>query len=79
MAVMLYRFAQYKGITLDGANETSFTDAAAISDYAKEAVAAMAKAGILSGRENGSFDPKAKATRAETASMLVRFAEKYIK
>lgn len=79
MAVMLYRFAQYKGITLDGANETSFTDAAAISDYVKEAVAAMAKAGILSGRENGSFDPKAKATRAETASMLVRFAEKYIK
>lgn len=79
MAVMLYRFAQYKGITLDGANEASFTDAAAISGYAKEAVAAMAKAGILSGRENGSFDPKAKATRAETASMLVRFAEKYIK
>lgn len=79
MAVMLYRFAQYKGITLDGANEATFTDAAAISGYAKEAVAAMAKAGILSGRENGSFDPKAKATRAETASMLVRFAEKYIK
>ncbi len=78
MAAMLYRFAQYKGIDLGGEESVSFNDEASISDYAKEAVEAMAKAGIISGRENGSFDPKAKATRAETASMLVRFTEKYM-
>ena len=38
----------------------------------------MAKARIISGRENGSFDTKSKTTRAETASMLVIFTEKYM-
>ena len=52
-----------------------FVDSNDISDYAAEAVAAMVRAGILSGKPDGLFDPLGDATRAEVASMLQRFAE----
>ncbi|HHV98686.1 MAG TPA: hypothetical protein GXX36_03790 [Clostridiaceae bacterium] len=73
IAVMLYRTAQYLGIDLDGnANEITFTDEADISGYAKEAVAAMQKAGIIKGIGDGSFAPKKLATRAEATVMIYR-------
>ena len=50
-----------------------FTDAETISDYARDAVDAMAKAGIVNGYEDGSFGAKKQATRAEVAVMLDRF------
>ena len=76
MAVMLYRYCQYKGIMLPVTRTSgSFTDSALISDYAKEAVDAMYKAGILNGKGNGVFDPMGTATRAEAAQMLKTFME----
>ena len=50
-----------------------FADDEQISDYAKEAVEALAAAGIISGSENGEFMPKKNATRAETAKILDGF------
>ena len=32
----------------------------------------------MSGRDNGKFDPKANATRAEAATMLVNFVDSYM-
>ena len=73
IAVMLYRTAQYLGIDLDGdVNDITFTDESDISDYAKEAVAAMQKAGIIKGVGDGSFAPKKLATRAEATVMIYR-------
>ncbi len=67
LAVMLMRAAQYKGKALEG--EKSFNDSAEISDYAKEAVSAMAANGIINGAD-GSFLPKSNANRAQTAVLI---------
>ena len=78
LAVMLYNYAKFKGIELGGDKEVSFVDGEAVSDWAKEAVDALSKAGVMSGRDNGNFDPKANATRAEAATMLVNFVDSYM-
>lgn len=48
----------------------SFSDDSEIADYAKGAVYALKDKGIISGREDGSFDPYGKCTRAECAVMI---------
>lgn len=50
----------------------SFTDAASIESYALPYVAALVEAGYLTGDENGAFNPKNNATRAESAALLDR-------
>lgn len=77
MAVMLYNFARVKGLSLSGGGDAGFSDGDRISSWAKEAVSVMNTAGVINGRDSGSFDPQGKATRAEAAAMLVRFMEKY--
>ena len=74
LAVFLYHYAQKKGIDFTGESKT-FTDAEGISDWAKDAVAALTGAGLLNGRPDGSFNAKGKATRAEVATVLVKLAE----
>lgn len=49
-----------------------FRDGDKISSWAKDAVSILQQAGVLSGRSDGTFDPKATATRAEVASILNR-------
>lgn len=71
MAVFLNRILSYKGKQLaQGDESVQFEDDSEISDYAKTAVYAMKKAGIISGRADGRFVPKAYATRAEMAQLL---------
>lgn len=60
----------------DGA-EPSFKDAAAISDYAKKYVTALTKTGVINGMGDGTFAPKANATRAESAKVIAQLMEKY--
>ena len=76
LAVILYRYAEIMGITLQQTlQNVVFTDLDTIADYAAEAVAAIVCTGVINGKDNGSFDPKANATRAEVAAMLHRFCE----
>ncbi|MDF2987553.1 MAG: FMN-binding domain protein, partial [Eubacterium sp.] len=77
IAVMLYNFAKAKGLKMSEKGSVSFGDQASISDWAKTAVTAMANEGIIGGRDDGSFDPLGKATRAEAAVMIVNFMERY--
>ena len=51
---------------------SSYPDNALISSYAKEAVAALIKAGIITGSSDGKVYPKNTITRAESAAMLYR-------
>ena len=51
----------------------AFGDAEQVSDWAREAVAAMYMANVLNGKDGGVFDPQGQATRAEVASMLLNF------
>lgn len=74
--VLLFRFAESRGIDLSTGNaEVTFTDASAIEDYAAEAVATCTTATIIKGYEDGSFLPANALTRAEAATMCMRFAE----
>ncbi len=65
MAAMVNRFITIAGISADKGNETVFTDAESISDWAVEDVNTLASMGIINGRDTGEFDPKANMTRAE--------------
>ncbi len=49
---------------------SAFKDAGMISSWAREAVAGAVKVGIVRGRTDGNFDPRANATRAEGVVML---------
>jgi|GEM_PF-2050731 hypothetical protein len=68
MAVMITKAASLKA----AANAKTFTDSAKVSAWAKDAVIAASSNGIISGYPDGSFKPKANATRAEAATMIVK-------
>jgi len=74
MAVMIYRYATNKGITLTAVNkELKFADNQDIASYAKTSVTAMQKAGIINGNKSGKsyyFKPTDNATREEASKML---------
>ena len=80
IAVILYRFAVWRGMEVSGkAILTGFPDHAAVSDYAIAAMAWAVDAGFLSGVGSGStarLCPKDSATRAQVATILMRFAQK---
>lgn len=80
MALMLYRYAQYKGYdtTQSGADTQDFTDYADISDWALEGMTWAVNAGLLNGKGNGILDPTGNATRAEVAQILMNFCENIV-
>lgn len=71
-AVILIRYMAYKNMELPEDGE-EFADADSISDYAKEAVKYAKAAGIINGKGENVFAPKASVTRAETAKILAWF------
>jgi hypothetical protein len=76
LAVMLYRYAQFSG--LDGtSSRLRFADSGKIAVWAKDAVSWCAGGGFITGRPGGTFAPEEKASRADAAAILVRFAEHY--
>ena len=78
MAVILAKYIAYKGYDLPMGPTAAFADEGDISSWAKEAVAMMQAAGLISGRPGGIYDPKGTATRAEVATIFARFIEIYI-
>ena len=76
MAVMLYRYAQYKGYDLNaGADLSAYTDAASISSWALEAMEWANAEGLITGRTATTIVPDGTATRAEAATILMRFLQ----
>jgi hypothetical protein len=75
MAVMLHRYAML--LHLDTASSAKvldkFTDQNKTHGWAKDSVAWCVEQGIVQGKGGGVLDPAAEVTRAETASMLLRF------
>jgi hypothetical protein len=61
------------------AAEGSFTDDSVISEYAYEAVYSLKAMDVISGRDTGAFDPKAFATREETAKIICGVIEFAVK
>jgi hypothetical protein len=76
-AVIVARFADFADKQLPETRPSAdFLDSADVADYAKDAIEAFFKAGIVSGRPGNLFDPKGQATRAEVAAILHRFIDK---
>jgi hypothetical protein len=77
MAAMLGRYVNFKGLRLSSDAQVTFTDDATIAAWAKDGVYALAYAGILNGVGDNLYAPAKTATRAEVATMLMRFVEGY--
>ena len=59
-----------RALKVAATKDLSFADRADIAEYANEYVKAFAELGVVSGYENGTFAPKANASRAEAAAIL---------
>lgn len=79
MAVMMYRYAQYKKYnTGKRAKLYQFSDAYAVSGYAREAMEWAVGTGIITGKYSGTkIDPLGRANRAECATIIRRFVQYY--
>ena len=83
MATILYRYAQKVGIDTSKHTELSaFPDASRVSAYARAPMQWIVAEGVIGGsRENGQdwLNPQGNATRAEVATILMRFIENVAK
>ena len=79
LATILYRNAKQKGYGVSkSAALTAFSDADKVSGYAAEAMQWAVAEGLLQG-SNGKLNPQGSATRAQVATILMRFMEKFAK
>lgn len=79
LATILYRYAKQKGYDVSkSAALTGFSDADKVSGYASEAMQWAVAEGLLQG-SNGKLNPQGSATRAQVATILMRFMEKFAK
>lgn len=78
VAVMLYRYAKYKGYDVsinEDTNLLSYKDSLSISDYAYSALQWACGVRIIQGDNVGNLSPNGCATRAQAAVILQRFLE----
>lgn len=77
LATMLYRYAQSKGYdtTQGGMAIREYADFEQISDYAVEAMTWAVNTGLISGTSTTTLSPQGPATRAQVATILMRFIQ----
>ena len=76
MVVMLYNYAKYKGYDVTAsADLTKFADNASVSTWAQPAMQWAVAEGYISGMGDNQLAPQGTATRAEIASVIMRFME----
>ena len=74
LATILYRYAKYKEYETTVVGDVSFfLDGTMVSNYAIEAMNWAVSVGLLSGVGNNILNPAGTATRAEIATVLMRF------
>ena len=74
LATILYRYAQYKKRDVSAnANLNGFGDAMNVSEWALPAMEWACDDGVINGMD-GNLVPKGKATRAQVATMLMRYS-----
>ena len=80
MAVMLYRYAQFRELSVAAAPAvlSGFRDSGLISGWAEEAMAWAVDSGLLQGRGNSTLAPAEGMTRAEATVVLERFAKRFL-
>ena len=76
MVVMLYNYAKYKGYDVTAfADLSTFADNASVSTWAQPAMQWAVAEGYISGMGDNQLAPQGTATRAEIASVIMRFME----
>lgn len=78
LAVIIYNYAKAVGMDIsntDPNKKDQLKDTDTISEWAENAISYCINQGLLSGRTDGSFDSKGKASRAEVATVLQKFVE----
>ncbi len=79
-AVMLYKYARFKGYDLTATGDlTQFPDAGSISSWAETALSWANGNGLINGHENGTIDPKGRTIRAQAASIMANFDQNVAK
>ena len=74
LATVLYRYAQDQGYDVSAqADLSGFPDAGDIQSYATQALSWAVAEGLLQGFEDDSLQPGGTATRAQIATILMRF------
>lgn len=80
MAAILYRYAQFKGYDVSAkADLSAYTDAAKVGAYATDAMAWANSAELITGTSATTLTPAGNATRAQVATILMRFCENIVK
>ena len=76
MAAILYRYAGFAGQSTAGqADLSGYTDAGQVSPYAAEAMGWAVDRELITGVSAGTLAPGGSATRAQVATILMRFCE----
>ena len=76
LATILYRYAESMGYDVSAqADLSGFPDAGDIQSYATQALSWAVAEGLLQGFEDDSLQPGGTATRAQIATILMRFCE----
>ena len=77
LAVILCRYAQYKGRDVSAGDTAlaAFTDASSISSYAVPAFRWACSEGVINGTSATTLTPQGNATRAQVAVMLHRLID----
>jgi len=77
LATMIYRYAKSKGIDVsEKAELDKFPDYGSVTDFAQEAVSWAVEKGIITG-DQGKIQPQKGASRADTATMIMRYVKMY--
>lgn len=80
LVTMLCRYAKLKGCDVsDLASLSGYTDASSVSDWALQSMQWAVSVGLIAGRSAATLAPQGTATRAETATVLMRFAQNVAK
>ena len=77
LATILYRLASRDAVLPETGDLGQFTDSGAIHDYAKSPMTWAVGVGILQGMGDGTLAPEGNTTRAQVATMLMRYLEQY--
>ncbi len=78
LAIILHNFIKNEKIEIKRYYRIEFSDKESVNFLAENSVMTLAEAGIIRGRKNRVFAPKSIATRADTATMLIRFINEYM-
>ncbi len=80
LVTILHRYAQKKGYATN-TSETlaNFADAKSVSSWAADAMSWAVELGLVNGTDSTHISPAKSATRAEVATILMRFCEKVVK